>query len=157
MVVSVGDYDFVKEIVPRLGAEVIYKGVNIKPGQHIMVAQKGNKFIIALPGFAYSSTVTCILYAIPLIKRFLGLDSTLNVVEATLKKPFNKRSKKSEFTACNVVFEDGKYWVNFDDKKVGTSAILTNMLDGAALMITGEDDGNLDEGMSVNILLLDTF
>ncbi|MEA2111595.1 MAG: molybdopterin molybdotransferase MoeA [Campylobacterota bacterium] len=155
--VSVGDYDFVKDIIPRLGAEVIYKGVNIKPGQHIMVAQKGNKFIIALPGFAYSSTVTCILYAIPLIKRFLGLESALNVVEATLKKPFKKRSKKSEFTACNILFEDGKYWVDFDDKKVGTSAILTNMLHGAALMVTGEEDGNLDEGMSVNVILLGSF
>jgi molybdopterin molybdotransferase len=155
--VSVGDYDFVKDIIPRLGAEVIYKGVNIKPGQHIMVAQKGNKFILALPGFAYSSTVTCILYAIPLIRRFLGLESRLNVVEATLKKPFKKRSKKSEFTACNILFEDGKYWVDFDDKKVGTSAILTNMLHNAALMITGEDDGDLEVGMSVNVLLLDRF
>ncbi len=155
--VSVGDYDFVKEIIPRLGAEVIFKGVKIKPGQHIMVAQKGNKFIIALPGFAYSSTVTCILYAIPLIRRFLGLESTLNVVEATLKKPFQKRSNKSEFTACNVLLEEGKYWVDFADKKLGSSAILTNMLHGAALMITGEDDGDLEAGMSVNIILLDRF
>jgi molybdopterin molybdotransferase len=155
--VSVGDYDFVKEIIPRLGASIIYKGVNIKPGQHIMIAQKGHKFIIALPGFAYSSTVTCILYAIPLIKRFLGLESRLNIVEATLKKPFTKRSKKSEFTACNLLFEDGKYWVDFDDKKLGSSAILTNMLHNAALMITGEEDGNLEAGMSVNVLLLEHF
>jgi len=51
--VSVGDYDFVKDIVPALGFEVIFQGVGIKPGRHIMVAQKGHKFILALPGFAY--------------------------------------------------------------------------------------------------------
>lgn len=56
--VSVGDYDFVKDIVPRIGAEVIFKGVAIKPGRHIMVAQRENSFVLALPGFAYSSTVT---------------------------------------------------------------------------------------------------
>jgi molybdopterin molybdotransferase len=155
--VSVGDYDFVKDIIPRLGAEVIYKGVKIKPGQHIMLAQKGQKFIMALPGFAYSSTVTCILYAIPMIRRFLGLQSSLHVVEATLKKPFMKRSKKSEFTACNILFEEGRYWVDFDDKKLGSSAILTNMLHNAGLMITGEDDGDLEAGMSVNVILLDRF
>ena len=70
--VSVGDYDFVKDIVPRLGAEVIYKGVAIKPGRHIMVAQRESKFVLALPGFAYSSTVTSILYALPLIAKMLG-------------------------------------------------------------------------------------
>lgn len=52
--VSVGDYDFVKDIVPRLGAEVVYKGVAIKPGKHILVAQRSEKFVLALPGFAYS-------------------------------------------------------------------------------------------------------
>ncbi|MDQ1298309.1 MAG: molybdopterin molybdotransferase, partial [Campylobacterota bacterium] len=67
--VSVGDYDFVKHIVPKLGAEVIFKGVNIKPGQHVMVAQRGSKFILSLPGFAYSSTVTFILYVAPLMAR----------------------------------------------------------------------------------------
>ncbi len=155
--VSVGDYDFVKEIIPRLDAEVIVRGVKIKPGQHIIIARKEDKFILALPGFAYSSTVTCILYAIPLIKRLLGLPGHLNVVEAILKRPFVKRSKKSEFTACNLTFEAGCYWVDFDDKKLGSSAILTNMLHNAALMMTREDDGDLEAGTSVQVLTLEKF
>lgn len=117
--VSVGDYDFVKHIVPRLGAEVIFKGVNIKPGQHVMVAQRGSKFIVSLPGFAYSSTVTFILYAAPLIARMLGVENPYDVIEATLKVPFAKRSNKSEFTACNLSFEEGRYWVDFEGKKTG--------------------------------------
>ncbi len=155
--VSVGDYDFVKDIVPHLGAKTVVKGVKIKPGQHIMIAQKESKFILALPGFAYSSTVTAILYAVPLIRRFLGLPSHLHVVEAILKKPFHKRSKKSEFTACNLSVEEGQYWVDFDDKKSGSSAILNNMLHNAALMITGEEDGDLDQGMRVHVMMLNQF
>lgn len=155
--VSVGDYDFVKDIIPRLGAEVIYKGVKIKPGQHIMVAQRNEKFIIALPGFAYSSTVTFILYVLPLIRRMLGRNDFDNIVEARLKTPFNKRSRKSEFTACNLSLEDGQYYVDFEGKKVGTSAILVNMLGSSALMVTGEDDGNLEEGTMVNVIRLDQF
>ncbi|MGB5966004.1 MAG: molybdopterin molybdotransferase MoeA, partial [Sulfurimonadaceae bacterium] len=136
--VSVGDYDFVKDVVPALGAEVIFKGVNIKPGQHILVAQKGEKFILGLPGFAYSSTVTFLLYVVPLIKKFLGTEKVFEMVEATLAEPFNKRSKKGEFTACNLTFKDGEYVVDFDGKKVGTSAILTNMLGDAALIVSSE-------------------
>lgn len=155
--VSVGDYDFVKDIVPRLGAEVIYKGVAIKPGKHIMVAQRGGKFILALPGFAYSSTVTSILYGLPLVSKMLGTKEPYKKVEAKLSERFTKRSRLTEFTACNVVVEDGEYFVNFKDKKVGSSAILTNMLNGSALMVTGEDDGDLEEGTFVNIILLENF
>jgi len=155
--VSVGDYDFVKDIVPRLGAKVVYKGVGIKPGRHIMVAQRGYKFILALPGFAYSSTVTAILYALPLIAKMLGKNSPYKTVAAKLQEDFKKRSRFTEFTACNVVIEDGEYFVNFEDKKVGSSAILTNMLNNSALMIAGEDDKFLEAGTYVNVILLDTF
>jgi len=155
--VSVGDYDFVKDIVPRLGCEVVFKGVAIKPGKHILVAQKQDKFALALPGFAYSSTVTAILYVLPLIAKMLGRKEAYKMVEAKLSENFTKRSKLTEFTACNVVIEDGEYFVNFDGKKVGSSAILTNMLDGSALMVTGEEDGNLEIDTFVNVILLDTF
>ncbi|NPA60492.1 MAG: molybdopterin molybdotransferase MoeA [Epsilonproteobacteria bacterium] len=153
--VSVGDYDFVKDIVPRLGAEVIFKGVGIKPGRHIMVAQIGSKFILALPGFAYSSTVTSILYGLPLVAKMLGKEKPYTIVAAKLSEEFKKRSRFTEFSACNIVVEDGEYFVNFDGKKVGSSAILTNMLEGSALMVTSEDDGNLEKGTFVNVILLD--
>jgi len=155
--VSVGDYDFVKDIVPRLGAEVVYKGVAIKPGRHIMVAQMQNKFILALPGFAYSSTVTSILYGVPLVSRMLGKKRPYKIITAKLDEDFKKRSKFTEFSACNVVVEDGEYFVNFKGKKVGSSAILTNMLEDSALMVTAQDDGDLPKGTFVSVILLDSF
>lgn len=155
--VSVGDYDFVKDIVPRLGAEVIFKGVAIKPGRHIMVAQRENSFVLALPGFAYSSTVTAILYGLPLVSKMLGKEKAYKTVEAKLTEDFKKRSKNTEFTACNLEVVDGQYEVNFSGKKVGSSAILTNLLNNSALMVTGEDDGNLEAGTFVNIIILENF
>lgn len=155
--VSVGDYDFVKDIIPRLGAEVIFKGVAIKPGKHIIVAQKEGKFIVSLPGFAYSSTVTAILYVLPLIAKMLGKEQAYTVVEAKLGENFQKRSKLTEFTACNISVEDGQFFVDFKDKKVGSSAILTNLLNASALMISGEDDNDMSEGTFVNVILLNNF
>ena len=151
--VSVGDFDFVKDVVVELGCEIVFKGVRIKPGQHIVVAQKGDKFIVALPGFAYSSTVTALLYLVPLIEKLQHGKSTLQQVKATLKEPFIKRAKKTEFTACNVSLEQGCYTIDFKDKKVGTSAILTNMLGNVALLVTSEEDTSKEAGEEVNILL----
>jgi len=152
--VSVGDYDFVKDIIPALGAEVIYKGVKIKPGQHIMLAKKDNKYIIALPGFAYSSTVTFMLYVIPLIHRMLEQSASLPIIEATLTQAFIKRAKKTEFSPCNLSFRHGRYEVDFEGKKVGTSAILTNMLGNCSLVVTGENSTSLEVGDKVKVINL---
>jgi molybdopterin molybdotransferase len=45
--------------------------------------------------------------------------------------------------------------VDFKDKKVGSSAILTNMLGNVALLATSEDDTSKDVGDEVTVLLLD--
>jgi len=153
--VSVGDFDFVKDVIVELGCKVLFKGVRIKPGQHILVAQKDDKFIVALPGFAYSSTVTALLYLVPLIRKLQNSTSKLKKVKAILKEPFIKRHKKAEFTACRVILENGSYFIDFKGKKSGTSAILTNMLGSTALMMTSEDDSSKVIGDEVDILLLD--
>ncbi|WP_414717491.1 molybdopterin molybdotransferase MoeA [Sulfurovum sp.] len=152
--VSVGDFDFVKDVIYELGCEVVFKGVRVKPGQHIMVARKEDRFIIGLPGFAYSSTVTALLYLVPIIEKLQQGKSALRHVKAMLKEPFVKRAKKAEFTACNVSLEQGKYYVDFKDKKVGSSAILTNMLGEVALLVTAEEDTSKETGDEVTVLLL---
>ena len=138
--VSVGDFDFVKDVITELGCEIVFKGVRVKPGQHIVVARKGDKFIVGLPGFAYSSTITALLYVVPLIEKLQQGKCALRIVKAKLKEPFIKRAKKAEFTACNISLLQGEYYVDFKGKKVGTSAILTNMLGDVALLVTSEDD-----------------
>ncbi len=152
--VSVGDFDFVKDVIYELGCEVIFRGVRVKPGQHIIVARKGDKFIVALPGFAYSSTIMALVYLVPLIQKLQNSQFELPILKATLKEPFVKRSKKAEFTACNLYIEDGGYKVDFVGKKVGTSAILTNMLGNLSLVYTTEDDTSKPEGEEVDIVLL---
>ncbi|KYJ86906.1 molybdopterin molybdotransferase MoeA [Sulfurovum riftiae] len=151
--VSVGDFDFVKDVIGELGCEVLFKGVRVKPGQHIVVARKGDKFIVGLPGFAYSSTVTALLYVVPLIEKLQRGRSALRMVKAKLKEPFIKRARKAEFTACNVSLLQGEYYVDFKGKKVGTSAILTNMLGEAALLVTSEEEHSKEVGDEVNVLL----
>lgn len=152
--VSVGDFDFVKDVIYELGAEVLFKGVRVKPGQHIMVARKGDKFIIGLPGFAYSATVTALLYVVPLIEKLQKGRCSLHRVKAILDEPFVKRAKKAEFTACNLSLVEGEYRVNFEGKKVGSSAILTNMLGDIALLVTSEEQGSMEVGDEVTVLVL---
>ena len=153
--VSVGDYDFVQDVIKdKLKAEILFHGVSIKPGMHILVALKNEKIIVALPGFAYSSTVCAILYVLPLIYKFRNSNESLPIIKAKITQDFPKKTDKTVFTACNVKYLDGEYVIDFEGKKEGTSAILTNMLESPALLIQDEDSKDLKSGDLVDILLL---
>jgi len=153
--VSVGDYDFVQDVVKNsLGAKVLFHGVHLKPGMHILIAQKDNKFIIALPGFAYSSTVCGIIYLLKMIFKFRNGEEQLQTVKAKIMEDFPKNTTKTVFSACNVNNENGEFYVDFKGKKSGTSAILTNMLGNSALLIQEEYSKDLKVGDWVDIILL---
>jgi len=153
--VSVGDYDFVQDVIKdKLKAEVLFHGVTIKPGMHLLAAVKDGKIIIALPGFAYSSTVCAILYILPLIYKLRGSQEKLPIVKARINQDFPRKMPKTIFTACNVEYTDNEYKINFDGKKKGTSAILTNMLESPALLIQKDDSEDIKTGDLVDILLL---
>jgi molybdopterin molybdotransferase len=148
----VGDYDFVKDAVDSIAAKTLISGVVIKPGMHIRVVKVGKKYIFALPGFPYSSAVTTHLYIVPLIKRMLGMDDGYDIVYAKMDEDYKKRSKKSEFTAVNLELDKEGYKVNLKGKKSGTSAILTNMLDNAALLWIDEKEGSLKKGDMAKVI-----
>ena len=156
--VSVGDYDFVQDVIKdKLKAEVLFHGVTVKPGMHILAAIKDGKIIIALPGFAYSSTVCAILYVLPLIYKFRNANESLPIVKARINQNFPRKMSKTIFTACNVEYVDNEYKINFDGKRQGTSAILTNMLESPALLIQKDDSDDIKSGDLVDILLLNNL
>lgn len=64
---------------------------------------------------------------------------------------------KTIFTACNVEYINGEYTINFDGKRQGTSAILTNMLESPALFIQKNDSDDIKSGDLVDILLLNNL
>jgi molybdopterin molybdotransferase len=156
--VSVGDYDFVQDVIKdKLKAEVLFHGVTIKPGMHLLAAIKDGKIIIALPGFAYSSTVCAILYVLPLIYKFRNSNESLPIVKAIINQDFPRKMSKTIFTACNVEYINGQYHIDFEGKRAGTSAILTNMLESPALLIQKDDSEDIKKGDLVDILLLNNI
>ncbi len=152
--VSVGDYDFIRDILKELDGEYIIDGIFMKPGQHIKIVKIGRKYICALPGFAYSSVITFMLFVEPIIKKMQGLLPNREIFKAILKEDFYKKTDKTEFTAVNLSYNNGKFYVDLKDKKFGSSAILTNLLGNSAIMISDSKARKIDKGSEVNIILL---
>ncbi|MGP1485704.1 MAG: molybdopterin molybdotransferase MoeA [Campylobacter sp.] len=147
--VSVGDYDFVKGVLNEK-FKVIINGVAIKPGRHVKVATSGDKYIFALPGFAYSAMVTCALYVRILLNSWLGYSDAK--ITAVIDEDYQKRSNFLEFTAVNLVNKNGQMHVNLNGKKLGSSAITNNLTNNGALLVIPKEREFLKKGEIVEVI-----
>lgn len=149
--VSVGDYDFVKSSLKE-NCEILVDGATIKPGRHIKIAKFNDKYIFALPGFPYSAMVMCVLYVRVVINELFCIKEE-NEIEAILSQDYVKKTEFLEFTACNITFKDGKVFANLEGKKSGSSAIINNLNNNAALLICPlEKKDGLKKGEVVKVL-----
>jgi molybdopterin molybdotransferase len=89
-----------------------------------------------------------------MIYKYEGSKKELPIVKARINQDFPVKIKKTVFTACNVKYENGEYHIDFEGKKQGTSAILTNLLGSPALLIQAKDSEDIKAGDLVDILLL---
>lgn len=152
--VSVGDYDFVKEIAKESG-ETLFHGVDIKPGQWVSAVKKETTFLISLPGFPYSSFVTFLLYVLPITARFTGKKVTKRT--ALLSHDYEKKGSKTQFITTDHFFKEGLLYTNFSKKKEGSSAIISNLVGCSALVYFEEGDYSLKAGESVTLFVFDSL
>lgn len=147
--VSVGDFDFMRDIIRE--SQIIVDGAKIKPGRHIKVAKTHGKFIFALPGFAYSAIVTCVLFFRKFIEYCMGLESTPKL-KAILKEDYIKKSPFEEFSAATLSNQNGTLMISTVSKKSGSSAIIGNLAGGAVLLRCPIDKAELKAGEVVEYI-----
>ena len=78
--VSVGDADYLPQILNELGAAVRFAGVRLKPGSPLMLAEKDGTQILCLSGNPYAAAATFELFARPLLAA-LSADPSLQMQE----------------------------------------------------------------------------
>jgi molybdopterin molybdotransferase len=70
--VSVGDRDLVREVMEKLGAELDFWKVSMRPGKPITFGRLGGRPFFGLPGNPVSSMVTFELFVRPALRRLSG-------------------------------------------------------------------------------------
>jgi molybdopterin molybdotransferase len=73
--VSVGDYDYVEQILAQLGGEIQISSVAVKPGKPLTVAKFANGCVyFGIPGNPVSALVSCWRFVQPALKKLSGLN-----------------------------------------------------------------------------------
>jgi molybdopterin molybdotransferase len=90
--VSVGDYDYVPEILEELDFELLVTTIASKPGKHTIFAKKGNKFALGLPGNPVSSFIQFEVIGKALIYKLMGYDFKPLRLSVKLSGDFSRRN-----------------------------------------------------------------
>ena len=96
--VSGGRFDFVPGSLERIGAEVIMRGVKVKPGKPVLFAMKGDTCYFGVPGNPVSAVVSFLMLFGPAVLAMMGRSDCLPVwVTATAAGRFGKKSPYMSF------------------------------------------------------------
>ncbi len=152
--VSVGEADFIKEVLARLG-EVKFWKLAIKPGRPMAFGKIGDAWLFGLPGNPVAVMVSYTQFALDALLRLAGLDPVperplLTVVAANAIK---KQPGRREYLRGTVAVIDGRWQV----QTVGNqgSGVLRSMSEANCFVVLPEDCAGVAAGESVAVQLFE--
>jgi molybdopterin molybdotransferase len=151
--VSVGDYDFVKEVMKNLGLEMAFWKVAMKPGKPLAFGTIQGKPVFGLPGNPVSSMVSFEQFIRPSLLKMMGHRQIFRpVVEALLQEDIGKKPGRRHFIRAFVSFKEGCYFTTTTGDQ--GSGILQSMVKANGLIIIPEDQEIVRAGEKVKVQLL---
>ncbi|GAB4225576.1 MAG: molybdopterin molybdotransferase MoeA [Stanieria sp.] len=110
--VSVGDYDYVEQILAQLGGEIQISSVAIKPGKPLTVAKFANGCVyFGIPGNPVSALVSCWRFVQPALKKLSGLKDNWQptFIKARTRDRLRSGGKRETYLWGKLHLVDGIY------------------------------------------------
>ena len=112
--VSMGDADFVPEILRANGVKNIFHKIQIKPGKPLWFGKKENGAVVfGLPGNPMSCQVGFKVFIEPFLRTSMGLPNQKKLY-LPLTDSHQKRSKFTEYFPCKIVNKNGKTFLKIN-------------------------------------------
>jgi molybdopterin molybdotransferase len=107
--VSVGDRDFVRDVLSELGVKQLFWQVNTKPGKSMAFGKKDGKPVFSLPGNPVSAMLTFEELVQPALLRMMGQRRVIRpLLTAVLQEDLWKKEGKTYFARVRLEVVDGK-------------------------------------------------
>ena len=152
--VSVGEADFVRDLLGKLG-EVLFWKIAMKPGRPLAYGRIGNAHFFGLPGNPVSVMVTfyeCVRDALLVLQGRRDV-APLPMFKATLAGPIRKVPGRTEFQR-GILAPDSQ-GLSVQTTGDQGSGILSSMSRANCFIVLPAEAGNLDAGTPVDVQLLE--
>jgi molybdopterin molybdotransferase len=151
--VSVGKFDFVKDVLTDLGMVMEFWRVAMKPGSPMAFGSIGGRPVFGLPGNPVSSMVTFEVFVRPALLRMAGAGVLGRpAVAAELAEDVEAPAGKTHFVRVRL-WRDGSR-LRASPTGSQDSGVLTSMVRADGLLIIGQDTRRIRAGQTVDVRLL---
>jgi len=152
--VSVGDFDLLPEIYAKLGAEILFNKVAMRPGSVTTVAQYEGKVLFGLSGNPSACYVGFELFTRPMIRTMLFCEKPhLRKEKATLQADFPKANPFTRFVRSALSVLDGRLVV--EASGMDKSNIVMSLSGANSFIILPGGTRGFTLGEEVDVLLLE--
>ncbi len=154
--VSVGDRDYVREVLSKLGSSLLFWGVKIKPGYPLAFGRfpgDVGPLVFGLPGNPVSAMVTFEEFVRPALRKMMGHESCFRpVIRARLASDLHKKAGRLHFV--RVVLHRRGGAVIAETAGNQSSGALRSMTRAQGLLIFPSDATELCEGDEVAVQVI---
>lgn len=151
--VSVGAFDFTKDVLRSLGADLQLWRVRMRPGAPLGFGMLGDMPWIGLPGNPVSAMVTFELFARPLIRKQLGASAIFRrAVDVRVREDIKLAAPLTHFLRGIVDWDESGAWARLTGPQ--GSGLLTSMARANALLVIPPERALVRAGGTVRALLL---
>jgi molybdopterin molybdotransferase len=152
--VSMGKYDFVKEIYSDLNIEILFEWINVKPGRPCTFGKKDNKLIFGLPGYPVPTLTSFIQFVRPALLKLMGARKISKpMVNAFLEENVSNHSGSVNLLRGYFTNNNGEFFVSTTGSQ--KPSMLRSMSKANCLIIIPENCGEIKAGEKVTIQLID--
>jgi molybdopterin molybdotransferase len=151
--VSVGDFDYVKDVMQEQGQMNFWR-INMRPGKPVAFGRISAVPLLGLPGNPVSSAVTFELFGLPLIRKMLGHRRLVKPqIDVVVEEDIHERAMRRHYVRAHVEWRDGRFVAHTTGNQ--GSHIMTSLLHANALLIVPEGGVTLNAGDTAKAMMLD--
>jgi molybdopterin molybdotransferase len=101
--VSMGDFDFVPQMLKNNEFQIHFHGINVKPGKRLIFGTKKNKVVFGLPGNPVSTFAQFLFLVKPFILKSSGGNAEVKYYHFRIENDFQRKSsEKTEFVPVKI-------------------------------------------------------
>ena len=153
--VSVGEADFVKQLMAKLG-EVLFWKIAMRPGRPMAFGRIGNAFLFGLPGNPVAVMVTFYQFVREALLTLSGVStSEAPLLTAMSAQPIRKVPGRTEYQR-GVLYKENNAWKVRTTGQQG-SGVLRSMSEANCFIVLEHERGRVEVGEQVSVQLMDTL
>ena len=149
--VSVGDFDYTPLAMEKAGVNILFRGVQLKPGMACAYGEKDHKMVCGLSGNPVSSIINFLVIAMPAFKKLTGRrDYAHEEISVTVKSRFGKASRGTRLIHGKLDLSDGTVRMDLAEKQ--GNGILSSSIGSDVLAVIPAGSGPLEPGTTLSAI-----